>query len=73
LNCIIEHATKGILTDLPGDRDDKPHFSWSKPRKEALLMTGVKAKAMLPLLPHGCYILEVPTIPGTGYVEVKIT
>lgn len=31
---IIEHPTKGVVTDVPGDRDDKYHYSWSKLRND---------------------------------------
>ena len=31
---IIEHPTKGVVTDIPGDRDDCYHYSWSKLRSD---------------------------------------
>jgi hypothetical protein len=31
---ILEHPTKGIVTDLPGHRDEKYHFSWSIGRRD---------------------------------------
>lgn len=56
---IIEHEKRGILMELPGERDDKPHFSWSKLRSEAKHF-GNKYAAELALaaLPAGCYILR---------------
>jgi len=31
---IIEHPSKGVVTDIPGDRDHKYHFSWTKLRSD---------------------------------------
>ena len=31
---VIEHPKKGILTDVPGDRDDKFHWQWSQPNTD---------------------------------------
>lgn len=65
--CIIEHQTRGILMELPGERDEKPHFSWSKPRSEAKRFpTKIAAQVMLPILPHGCYIMRT-----SDWTEVK--
>jgi hypothetical protein len=58
---IIEHETRGVLTDVPFvDRDDKPHFSWSKPRGEARTFTLPRARQALDMrsMPDGCYILR---------------
>lgn len=31
---ILEHPTRGIVTDLPGHRDEKYHFAWSTLRSD---------------------------------------
>jgi hypothetical protein len=31
---ILEHPTRGVVTDLPGHRDEKYHFSWSGLRND---------------------------------------
>jgi hypothetical protein len=37
LGYFIEHPGRGILMEVPGERDEKFHWSWSKPRTEAKL------------------------------------
>jgi hypothetical protein len=66
-DCIIEHPTRGVLTDLPGERDDKPHFAWSLPRYQGKVMTEARARLALEQLSPDCYILmydQGPKNPG---------
>ena len=61
---LIEHPTKGVLTDLPYDRDEKAHFAWSISRRDerAKRLTLPEARRALPILPEGCYILDLEAL-----------
>jgi hypothetical protein len=57
--CIIEHEKKGVLTEMPHERDEKPHFRWSIPRNEAKIFYSIgEARNALAALPDGCYVLK---------------
>jgi len=57
---IVEHETKGVLTDMPHERDEKPHFAWSVLRsseRARRFTTVADALNALAVLPEGCYVL----------------
>jgi hypothetical protein len=56
---IVEHQTRGVLMDMPYERDEKPHFAWSVPRSRARYFPS-KGEALnaLKALPDGCYVLS---------------
>jgi hypothetical protein len=60
MNYILEHPRRGFVVATPGDRDEKFHFAWAKPRSEALWMTRRQAEAWLqhPACPPDTYLLR---------------
>lgn len=62
---IIEHPTKGVLTDMPGDKDDKFHFSPTKPRThdDVLMWTSIdSAREAMEKAPEGCLVINLETM-----------
>jgi hypothetical protein len=54
----LEHPTKGICVDIPFDRDESFHWSWSKPRSEARMLSLAQARKFLSEVPKGTKIMR---------------
>jgi hypothetical protein len=71
ISYFIEHPTRGVLVEAPGDRDEKFHWSWSKPRTEALMFPNhhkaLTAREALPAnMREGATVMAYDKIAGIG-------